>query len=60
MPFEVTGADFTGALFVRGEEEHRMYVCLFTCAVTRAVHLEIVTDLSVECFLQAFWNFSGR
>ena len=25
----------------------------FTCAVTRAVHLEVVTDLSTENFLQA-------
>ncbi|XP_065895991.1 uncharacterized protein [Dysidea avara] len=62
QPFEVTGVDFTGALFVRGEGqgERKVYLCLFTCAVTRAVHLEIVTDLSVECFLQAFWRFSSR
>ena len=37
-----------------------MYLCLFTCVATRAVHLEIVTDLSVECFLQAFRRFSSR
>jgi len=60
MPFEVTGVDFTGALFVRGEPERKVYICLFTCAVTRAVHLEIVTDLTVECFLQAFRRFSSR
>ena len=60
MPFEVTGIDFTGALFVRGEHEHKVYICLFTCAVTRAVHLEVVTDLTVECFLQAFRRFSSR
>ena len=60
MPFEVTGVDFTGALHVRGEGECKVYICLFTCAVTRAVHLEIVTDLTVECFLQAFGCFSSR
>ena len=55
MPFEVTGIDFTGALYVRGNPgETKVYICLFTCAVSRAVHLEIVTDLTVECFLQAF------
>ena len=37
-----------------------MCVYLFTCATTRAVHLEIVTDLSVETFMQAFRRFSGR
>ena len=37
-----------------------MYVCLFTCGVTRAVHLEIVSDLSVETFLQALRRFVAR
>lgn len=54
QPFQVTGVDFTGALYVRGlEGEMKVYVCLFTCAVTRAVHLEVVTDLSVKTFLLA-------
>ena len=60
MPFEVTGIDFTGTLFVRGEQESKVYICLFTCAVTRAVHLKVATDLTVECFLQAFRCFSSR
>ena len=60
-PFQVTGVDFTGALYVRRPEgEMKVYVCLFTCAVTRAVHLEVVTDLSVETFLLALRRFSGR
>ena len=60
-PFSVTGVDFTGALYVREKDrESKVYVCLFTCAVTRAVHLEIVTDLTVEEFLQAFRGFSSR
>ena len=61
QPFQVTGVDFTGALYVRGPEgEMKVYVCLFTCAVTRAVHLEVVTNLSVETFLLALRRFSGR
>ena len=36
------------------------YVCLFTCGVSRAVHLEIVTDLSVETYLQALRRFAAR
>ena len=56
-PFKVTGVDFTGALFVSSEEECKVYICLFTCAVTSAVHLEIVID---KCFQQAFWCFSSR
>ena len=54
QPFQVIGVDFTGSLYVRGlEGEMKVYVCLFTCAVTRAIHLEVVTDLSVETFILA-------
>ena len=60
-PFTVTGVDFTGPLYVRSESgETKSYICLFTCAVTRAVHLEVVSDLSEETFLQAFRRFSSR
>ena len=56
-PFNVTGVDFTGAMYVKGEgavREYKVYVCLFTCASTRAIHLEVVTDLTKVTFLQAF------
>jgi len=60
-PFTVTGVDFTGALYVkRGSEEAKVYVCLFTCATSKAIHLEIVEDLSTETFLLAFRRFMGR
>jgi len=53
--------DFTGALYVRSNGgEQKVYICLFTCAVSRAVHLEIVNDLTLECFLQAFRRFTSR
>ena len=61
QPFEVTGVDFTGALYVHGREgEHKVYICLFTCAVSRTVYLEVIVELSMECFLQAFWCFISR
>ena len=61
-PFEVTGVDYTGALYVHTNSgEQKVYICLFTCAVSRAIHLEIVFDLTLQCFLQAFRRFvSGR
>ena len=59
-PFEVTGVDFTGALHIKTMDgSSKVYVCLFTCGVSRAVHLEIVTDLSVETFLQALRRFAA-
>ncbi|XP_053406534.1 uncharacterized protein LOC123530253 [Mercenaria mercenaria] len=61
-PFSVTGVDFTGVLYVRNEtgSESKCFICLFTCAITRAVHLEVVPDLSTDSFLQAFRRFSSR
>jgi len=57
-PFTITGVDFTGALFVKeGEQEKKAYICLFTCAVTRAKHLEVAGDLTVETFLLALDDF---
>lgn len=55
-PFSITGVDFTGALYVKQHngEEGKAYICLFTCATSRAVHLEVVTDLSTTSFLLAF------
>ena len=60
-PFTVTGINFTGALYVRSPEgEKKVYICLFMCASTRAVHLEVVADLSEDTFLQAFRRFLSR
>ena len=38
----------------------KAYVCLLTCASTRALHLELVRNLSVATFLQAFRRFVAR
>ena len=60
-PFDITGVDFTGALYVKTlQGEDKVYICLFTCGLTRAVHLEVVTDLNVETFMQAFRRFVCR
>ena len=60
-PFTFTGVDFTGALYVqRDKQEVKVYLCLFTCATTRAVHLEIVQDLTAQTFLMAFRKFAAR
>ena len=36
------------------------YIASFTCAVVRAVHLEVVEDLSSESFIRAFRKFVSR
>jgi len=52
--FSVTEIDFIGAVYVRHlNTEAKLYICLFTCAASRAMHLEVVTDILVETFLLA-------
>ena len=61
-PFTLTGVDFTGALYVREKngQEAKAYICLFTCATTGAVHLELVPGLSTGAFIHAFRRFYSR
>lgn len=60
-PFAVTGVDFAGPLYVReGRSATKCYITLFTCATTRALHLELCSDMSTDKFLHAFQRFVGR
>lgn len=60
-PFSNTGVDFAGPLYIsRPNEPSKVYVCLFTCASTRAIHLELVPSLNTESFLLAFCRIVGR
>jgi len=61
-PFSHTGMDFAGPLNTAHcvESEEKVYICLLTCASTRAIHLELTRDLSVETFLLAQRRFASR
>ncbi|XP_064469547.1 uncharacterized protein LOC135384266 [Ornithodoros turicata] len=60
--FDVTGVDFCGPLHVRvsSSASSKAYAALFTCAVTRAIHLELVTNMTAPAFLLAFRRFVAR
>ena len=38
----------------------KAYLVLYTCAVTRAVHLDLVRDLMADMFLHSFRRFAAR
>ena len=61
-PFAHIGIDFAGPLYVKDKSSDlsKVYVCLFTCCSTRALHLELTNLLSAESFLLAFQRFVGR
>ncbi|CAJ0607277.1 unnamed protein product [Cylicocyclus nassatus] len=61
-PFEHVGIDFAGPFYVRAMENStiKVWTCLFTCMVTRAVHLEMVESLSAEAFVNSLRRFVAR
>ena len=56
--FENIGVDLAGPLFLK--DGGKAWIVLFTCAVYRCVHLELVTSLSTEAFLDAFSRHCAR
>ncbi|XP_062534839.1 uncharacterized protein LOC134204019 [Armigeres subalbatus] len=62
-PFSQTGVDYCGPFFVRPAPRRpvvKMYVAVFICLCTKAVHLELVSDLTTDRFIQALRRFSAR
>lgn len=65
MPFSSTGIDFAGPILVkdgtlRCRKLVKTYVCVFVCLCTKAIHLELVGDLTTNCFLNALKRFIAR
>jgi hypothetical protein len=55
--FTYTGVDLAGPLSIRVSDTltaSKVWICLFTCFVTRAVHLDAVSDQSTQTFLKRF------
>ncbi|XP_065219651.1 uncharacterized protein LOC135845113 [Planococcus citri] len=64
-PFSYVGIDLTGALSLkctnhRSVKSYKVYLVFFVCMVTRAVHIEIVADLTTEEFLNSLVRFTSR
>ena len=61
-PFSKVGVDFAGPLYVKSEtgKMAKAYIALFTCCVTRAIHLELVTDLAAATFVRCLRRFAAR
>ena len=56
--FEITGIDLAGPLFLK--DKQKVWIVIFTCAVYRAVHLELTMSLSTLDFLDTLRRFISR
>jgi hypothetical protein len=59
--FSHMGINFTGHLILKIPSKvksnvlhQKAYVCIFSCATTRMVHLELTNGMTTDEFLQAF------
>lgn len=63
-PFLNTGVDYCGPFTVhfkiRGKRPQKAYISVFCCFATKAVHLELVTDLTTDAFIGALKRFIAR
>lgn len=64
-PFAGVGTDFAGPFackssHLRNAKSLKVYLCVFVCLSTKAVHLEVVSSLSTEAFVAALGRFVSR
>ncbi|XP_071642941.1 uncharacterized protein [Temnothorax longispinosus] len=64
-PFHHSGVDYAGPLMLRGGKRRnarlgKAYVSIFVCFSTKAVHIELVSDLTSNTFIGALKRFSAR
>ncbi|KAL0893119.1 hypothetical protein ABMA27_014752 [Loxostege sticticalis] len=64
-PFQKIGLDFAGPIMIKQSRirkslETKAYVCVFVCFATKAIHLELASDLRTATFLACFKRFISR
>ena len=64
-PFCNTGVDYCGPVYLvnsklRKKITIKAYIAIFICLATKAVHIELVSDLSTDAFISALRRFIAR
>ena len=57
-----TGLDYTGPLFIKSKTDTtlKVYILLFTCTSSCALHLKLTPDMKTLSFIRAFERFTAR
>ncbi|XP_062557415.1 uncharacterized protein LOC134222287 [Armigeres subalbatus] len=63
-PFLITGVDYCGPFYLKPPHRRaappKAYIAVFVCFSTKAIHLELVMDLSTAGFIAALRRFIGH
>ena len=62
MPFQVIGTDFAGPIYYRTKtkKEQKAYILIFSCSVSRAVHLELIPNTTTTEFIKCLKRLVAR
>lgn len=63
--FENADVNYAGPIMMkinsrRSSPLQKAYVCIFVCLATKAVHIELVCDLTTDAFIAALTRFISR
>ncbi|GFW76693.1 integrase catalytic domain-containing protein [Trichonephila clavipes] len=63
--FDCSGIDFIGPFWIKSPKQrksslYKTYVSIFVCFVTKAVHFELVSDLTTQAFITSLKRFIAR
>ncbi|XP_011866742.1 PREDICTED: uncharacterized protein LOC105561401 [Vollenhovia emeryi] len=64
-PFSRVGVDYCGPFMVRdrvrrNSRQYKAYVAVYACMATKAVHIELVDDMTTDAFLGSLKRFTAR
>ena len=61
-PFINAGSDYFGSFYIGANTRNleKQYICIFTCLVTRAVHLEVCHSLDTDSCLLTIRRFVSK
>lgn len=65
VPFAHTGIDFASPFYIKEKKKRnrnriKVYVCIFVCMSIKALHIELMSDLTSEGFIAALRRFAAR
>ena len=60
--FQVIGLDFAGPIMYKkgNSKQHKSYILLFTCSVSRVIYLELIPNQTTDEFTTAFKRLIAR
>ena len=59
-PFSQTGLDFAGPIKIKDAKIQKVYIAVFVCLATKAIHFEMVSSLNKQDCIMALKRFVAR